>query len=141
MSTIWWAQHCQHVHSIELNAVWYGKVMTMLSEYRLTNVRLELRREDNYTDLSEYEMPSFDFVMIDAAFRDECVDATLRLIKRGGCMYLDNTDFGAQWDMYAKAERILLEAAARDNAKVTHFTGMAPGSFVAGQGVLVEWDS
>lgn len=140
MSTIWFAHHCRKVHSIELDESWYRKVLTMLDQRALKNVDVELRNEENYAALSEFADASFDFVMIDGTWRDRCVAATLRLIKKpGGCMYLDNTDQGAQWDMYADAERLLREAAAKDGARVTFYTGFAPCTFVASEGMLVEW--
>ena len=65
--------------------------------------------------------------------------AALRLVKPGGAIYMDNTDFGAQWDWYWEAERVLREAADGDGARLTHFTGFPPATFVANQGLLAEW--
>ena len=142
MSTIWFAERCQFVQSIESNGDWVEKVKALLERRGLTNVRLEHRNpsaEDAYVDLAGYQDASFDFVLIDAYARARCVAATTRLVKPGGWTYLDNTDFGAQWEPYAHAEKLLLEAAARVGGKATFYTGFAPAQCVANQGLLVEW--
>jgi hypothetical protein len=139
MSTIWFAERSGCVHSIETSQTWHDTVATMLQERGIHNVRLDLREDaPESTDLSDCD-GRFDFVLVDGAQRQASVCAALGSLKPQGSIYLDNTDFGVQWDFYASAERTLLEAAARDGATVRYFTGFAPATFVATQGVLVRW--
>jgi predicted O-methyltransferase YrrM len=141
MSTLWLAERVAYVHSIELNTAWHAHVAELLAVHRRENVRLELRDESNYTNLIDYDDGAFDLVMVDASFRDAVIAATLRLVRRpGGVTYLDNTDQGAQWEMYAEAERLLREEAARACAQnVKAFTGFAPTQVIANEGLLVVW--
>lgn len=141
MSTVWFAERCASVHTIELEADWREKVAKLLADRRLANVELELRTQENYTDFAGFDDASFDFVMIDGAWRDRCVSATLRLTKPHGYTYLDNTDFGARWDGYANAEKILVSAAHEGGARIGYFTGFPRSTVVATQGMLVEWGS
>jgi len=115
----------------------------LLSKRGLTNVRLEYRPLTGPTG-SYWELPgrlesSFDFISIDGKFRPECARASLALVKSSGHTYVDNTDFGTQWDPYARAEAIVRQAAIATDATVTYFTGFAPALFVANQGMLVDW--
>jgi predicted O-methyltransferase YrrM len=141
MSTLWLAERVAYVHSIELNTVWHAHVAELLKARRRENVRLELRDESNYTNLMDYGDGTFDLVIVDATYRDAVIAATLRLVRRPrGVTYLDNTDQGAQWEMYADAERLLRDEAARAGAQsVTAYTGFAPSSVIANEGVLVVW--
>lgn len=141
MSTLWLVERVAYVHSIELNPEWHARVVELLAMRRRENVRLELRDESNYTNLMEYDNGAFDLVIEDAAYRDAVIAATLRLVRRpGGVTYLDNTDQGAQWEMYAEAERLLRNEAARSGARsVTAYTGFAPSQVIANEGVLVVW--
>ena len=142
MSTVWWAKRVRHVHSIELDEHWYQQVHLLLAQRKLDNVQLELHSKHAYTaHLDAYPDGYFDCVVVDGAFRDEVVAATLRLVRRpGGVLYLDNTDQGAQWPMYAEAERLLRGDALRTHAqRITAYTGFAPAQSIANEGLLVVW--
>src|ERR1051326_9180552 len=68
MSTVWLAEHCQFVQSIETNSDRFEKVKALLEKRGLTNVRLEHRDATPlaaYVELAEYPDASFDFVLID----------------------------------------------------------------------------
>lgn len=143
MSTLWWARRVRYLHSIELDQAWYEQVVSLLAAQKAVGVRLERRDEGaDYTDLDEYPDGYFNCVVVDAAFRDRVVEATLRLVRKpGGVLYLDNTDQGAQWPMYADAERLLREAAksSPQARSSTFYTGFAPAQSIANEGLLVIW--
>jgi len=141
MSTLWFASRCAFVHSIEADASWHELVAARLAKEGRTNVRLELRsEEEEFAQFEEYADGRFDLVMVDGSWRRTSMVAALRLVKPDGAMYLDNTDFDAQWDWYGQPEAVLREAADRDRVSSTYITGFPPATFVANQGLLVEWD-
>lgn len=140
MSTVWWAQRVASLHSIDASTEWYRRIMRELSRRGVTNVTLELRTDDTYADLSMFPDHAFNLVVIDGHARDEAARQAPRLITRPGWIYLDNTDFAAEWQsMYGEAEDELRSAAMRDGASMRYFTGLAPGTVVASQGLLIAY--
>ncbi len=142
MSTIWLARRCGLVHSIETEPYWYREVAAMIQQRRLTNVRLEFRDAhldaSAYADLSAYEDQYFDFCVVDGLFRDQAVRTALKKIKRGGYLFLDNTDYAVMGGDYRKAEDLLLTAASQMSGQVAYYTGFAPAQFKANQSVLAR---
>lgn len=140
MSTVWWARRVRYVYAIESSVVWYQKVKAEITRRRLKNVGLELRSGDTYSDLSDIPDGSYDLVSIDGHDRHIVVAHAVRIVRRPGWIYLDNTDFAHVWhEMYGEAEQMLLELARREGADVTYFTGLLPATFIAGQGMLVHF--
>jgi len=140
MSTVWWAKRVNSIHSIEANADWYQRLKEEIRHRRLDNVTLEHRTGDDYGDLSAFKDHSFQLVVIDGHAREKAAEQATRLITRPGWIYLDNTDFAAQWqEMYGEAENILRGAASRDRAEMTYFTGFPPATFIANQGLLISY--
>jgi hypothetical protein len=140
MSTVWFASRCAFVHSIETDSDWYEKVGVRLKAIGLQNVLLELRTEEHeFSSFDEYPERAFDLVMVDGGHRRTSMETALRLVKPGGAIYLDNTDFGAQWDWYVQPEQLLQDAAGEGGARLTYLTGFPPATFVANQGLLAEW--
>ncbi len=144
MSTLWFARRCAAVYSIESDGVWYATVKALLADWHITNVHLEQRSGapeaiDAYADLSMFPRAFFGCILIDGHARDRCVETALWVIAPGGVIFLDNTDFGVRWEVYARARQRLLSAAERTGSRATFHTGLAPAQFVAMQGLLVEW--
>ncbi len=142
MSTIWFARRCGFVHSIETEPYWYRMVAAMIQQRRLTNVRLEFREAhldpSGYADLSAYEDQYFDFCVVDGLFRDQAIRTSLKKIKRGGYLFLDNTDFSVMGEDYRNAEDLLLSAAREASGQAVYFRGFAPAQFKANQSLLVR---
>lgn len=140
MSTIWWSERVASVKSIEANEEWADRVQDELDRRGAKNVSLELRTGAGYTSLADFADHSFDVVVIDGHAREKVAMDAPRILKRPGLIYLDNTDFAAQWhENYGEAEEILLDLAALEHAEVTHFTGFPPATFVATQGMLIKF--
>jgi predicted O-methyltransferase YrrM len=140
MSTIWWARRVEFVYAIEADTEWYNRVKRKLASMKLTNATVELRGGDSYSDLSDIPDESFDFIAVDGHAREVVMRHAIRIVKRPGFIYLDNTDFADVWHhMYGEAEEILTEAARREGAAIQYFTGLAPATVVASQGMLVRF--
>jgi hypothetical protein len=140
MSTAWLGARVGSLLSIEDNAEWAGRVREILAARGLANVRHELRPGETYAVLDDIPSGHFDFALIDGSDRAGCVGAVLPKMRRGGLIYLDNSDK----DMTRpegdtrRAEALLLEAAAANDWRVRYFTDFSPTNLFAEQGMLVE---
>src|SRR5207248_6083371 len=133
MSTVWFAQHAQFVLSIESNLAWYERIKILLGRRGLKNVRLEYREAGDceaYAQLAEPEL--FDLALVDGDCRDWCVEASLRLVRPDGYIYLDNTD---QPGDRQKAEALLLQSPFK---WFRYYNDFAPGLVAITQGLLVQ---
>lgn len=141
MSTPWLAQRCGLLYSIEHNEAWYRIVQARLSAKRMTNVHYYLRDQTSYSDLTAHPDHLFDFVLIDGIERPACVLNAVIKLKKGGWIYLDNTDRMARVKPesdFQKAERLLLDIVRRCQGTVRYYTDFVPTNFVAKQGMLVQ---
>lgn len=139
MSTVWLAQQCEHVYSIEHNRAWYEKVCEIIKQKNVTNITYEYRERSNYTDLSALADDYFDFVLIDGLQRSDCVKSSLSKLKRPGFVYLDNCDKHFVEDGIMKpGEQLLLDIAQERKGRVKYFTDFAPCQLVTNQGLLIE---
>ena len=139
MSTVWLANQCLQIHSIEHNRAWYEKVCKIIEDKGVTNITYEYRDRDNYTDLSSLPDNYFDFVLIDGLQRSDCVNSCLSKLKRPGYVYLDNCDkYYVEDGVMKPGEDMLLDIAKEKQGKVKYFTDFAPCQLVANQGLLIE---
>lgn len=140
MSTLWWAERVGSIHSIEPKREWYDRIQADVRRRGLKNVTLDHRPDyASYCDLSAFPDRSFDMMVIDGHVRDRIVPHAFRLVTRPGWIYLDNTDFAAQWqENFGDAEDHLVQCAQEANARVEYFTGFPPATLVANEGMLIN---
>lgn len=139
-STIWFARHCASVLSIEDNEQWFRIVSSIFERKHLTNVEYRLLQGDAYYDTSSLPDASFDVVIVDGAYRSQCLENSHAKLKPGGYLYVDNTDTDMtlpDGDM-RRAERTLHELALQWNHPIQFYTGYAPGQFYPSQGALLR---
>ncbi|MFN2100387.1 O-methyltransferase [Altererythrobacter sp. MF3-039] len=127
MSTAWYAERAARVVAIESNRHWYqvGKRnLAGLSNVELIfaptrEAYLEIPAEDN-----------FDLVIVDGEWRDECVDIAVKLLAKGGVIFLDNSD---KQDLgvgnVALAREKLVDFARRSDLPYSELTDFAPTAF------------
>jgi hypothetical protein len=94
-STLWFARRCKHLTSVEHDPFWYKKVYAALQKFNVTNCDLVLAKDkETYISLIDsFEDESLDFVLVDGLYRDECVIRSLRKIKSGGFLIIDNINW------------------------------------------------
>ncbi len=136
LSTLWFAERCRWLHSVEHDEGCYGLVSGLLESRGLVNVGYELRTADDYAELSDYEAPAFDFCIVDGIERLRCVENAIPLIVRGGFIFLDNSDVGEPERQRAVA--LMRAAAERAGGAVEFFTDFAPAQVHANQGMLAK---
>jgi hypothetical protein len=122
MSTKWYSRHFKEVHSVENSPDWFARCKSMTRDR--SNVFIVLHEsQTSYVDAIEHSAHrEFDFVIIDGAWRSQCVSHALNHVKRGGYIILDNSDIEIE-------ARDALNAGHTQHKKV--FSGFAPGTFLA----------
>lgn len=125
-STIYWAQHCAHVVSIEHSREWYDTVQGALAAAGLRGqVQLvpgelpclvagpNVNHPAHYFDLhhpelnfkryveaiDEYPDEHFDLIFVDGMARPSCITYGVGKVKPGGWLLLDNSDVAALHDV------------------------------------------
>jgi predicted O-methyltransferase YrrM len=94
-STVWFAERVGYLVSVEHNPVWYRRVRAELERKRLQNVEYHLCEDERaYCMLADqFPQESFDFCLVDGLARDCCALAAISLIKPGGILVLDNSNW------------------------------------------------
>jgi predicted O-methyltransferase YrrM len=93
MSTVWFAEKVSFVLTIEANREWHDWVRKQLEARALANVEVRLRQEPGaYASAVTRDDGPFDFALIDGDWRSQCVEPSLRALRPGGFVYIDNVD-------------------------------------------------
>lgn len=95
-STVWFARHGCHIVSYESDPNWQRIALNILdSQQRLSTILLEW--EDNIPErlASICELESFDLVLVDGQSRQQCILASIPLVRPGGVLMIDNADWFA----------------------------------------------
>ena len=138
MSTLWFARRVGRIVSREDHAGWHGEIAGRLAD---SNAEIDYRHapgREEYLAVPDGE--TFDIVLVDGKFRDECVELGLSLLKPGGMLYLDNADHGVgEFDGDVPRAVSLIEEASRTRGwPMTSFTDFAPTTFFAQRGLLIQ---
>src|SRR5215469_18206294 len=108
-STIWFADHCRTLISVEHSHIWHAFVLERLTSRGLSNVDyryVPLDHDETLPTQPEYAMTPqyvaeiesypnsyFDFCLVDGHYRQACIRACIRKIKRGGFLIVDDSHF------------------------------------------------
>ncbi|ORE91070.1 hypothetical protein ATO13_21226 [Stappia sp. 22II-S9-Z10] len=142
-STLWFARRAAELHSVEHNPAWHTRVSELLNALpaeRSARVEYELQPEEaDYTTFRKGRVEGFDIVLVDGIWRRECVSNHLDTLRKGGVVYLDNSDADTSTNERGELEETiaLLDAwAARTGRTARVFTDFAPTALHATQGRL-----
>ncbi len=89
--TRWWAARSKQVKAVENDVEWYKKMKKIIP----TNVDLyyeDLNKGSNYEEKILIDQCDYDVIIIDGRRRNNCMDQSLKKIKPGGVIILDNSD-------------------------------------------------
>ena len=94
-STLWFAQRVSALVSVEHNPYWHQWVASLLTKRTLSNVDLRMYPEEPaYLAAAEALPPeSMDFCLVDGFARDRCALNAVRVLKPGGLLILDNSNW------------------------------------------------
>lgn len=103
-STVWFAQNCSEVVTIEVDPNWKERMEKILTEKGLEDkatiihVPIEEYKSDYYDKVLMFPDGYFDLIYVDGdrASRNACTDAALRKIKPGGWLLVDNTNWSSE---------------------------------------------
>ncbi|HEX8644887.1 MAG TPA: hypothetical protein VF702_13335 [Allosphingosinicella sp.] len=99
-STLFWAARAQSVRTIEHDADWLSRI----SRSNLGNVSIVEVRQDGYVGALSALEERFDIIVIDcAANRFECARAAGPLLREGGMIILDNSDWHPRTAAYLRS--------------------------------------
>lgn len=104
-STIWLSSYDVDLISIEHDQSWFSALQSKLEEQKISNVSLLYREKPYFKIADEFPDHHFDLILVDGRDRNECIQASLKKVKNGGLLVLDD----AQRTRY-RTGRNLLEA-------------------------------
>lgn len=87
-STIWIADRCDQIISVDDSPIWASRVNAM----KRGNVSMKLRPRPYHGICQRLRKESFDMVVVDGRDRVACMRAAKPLIRVGGWMVLDNAE-------------------------------------------------
>jgi hypothetical protein len=97
-STKWFASRVSHLTSVEDNREWYERVKPQVSHLQVNYYLFE--DGSTKSDASDYvavvngmEDDSLDFCLVDGSARDHCALASLKKLKSGGILIIDNVNW------------------------------------------------
>ncbi len=106
VSTVYFAKKTRKLISIEHDEFWFNKVRRMLEENSINNVELfyiprskpeEFYDQNDLPDyakiLHEFEEQSIDFILIDGIYRDLCALHSIKVVRSGGFLIIDNINW------------------------------------------------
>lgn len=136
MSTLWLAQRCAQVDSIEADQRWVELLSAEIARRKVANAKIHFRwQAAEMCDFSAWADSRPDLVFIDGGPRPQCLVAALAVVKPGGLVYVDNTDLAST----AQNCRNLLEAHAQaHDCTIRIFRGLVPCNLFVNEGMLIQ---
>lgn len=93
-STLWFSRKCKNIISVDNNKDWYLRVRKLIDDGKCQNVSLYFEENESfYTGSLSKEKREFDIIIIDGAFRLSCAIESLKYVKLGGKIILDNANY------------------------------------------------
>jgi SAM-dependent methyltransferase len=89
-SSLFWARKGAHVWCVEHNPEWYETVRLQSSVLQGLMLR---EQKEGYAKAVHDPAKSFDIIVIDGAWRNECAVEALKCLKPAGLIILDNSDW------------------------------------------------
>ena len=89
-STIWLGTYAGEVLSLEHDTNYRIAVQQKIEQFEFCNVKLEFSPLPYYSITQSMRDESFDLVIVDGRNRVECIKHSLRLVKSGGMLVLDD---------------------------------------------------
>jgi len=88
-SSAFWAERAKDIISIEDNPTWLEKWQ---KEFKYDNLQLLLRQEENYAQAILENNQTYDVIIIDGKYREQCAQTAIRCLSDNGIIILDDSD-------------------------------------------------
>jgi len=139
MSTVWYSKMGGEVCSVEDYRPWFDKVDAVLEKRGISNINYQFASTpEEYFTFQSDDSEGFDLIMVDGSHRAKCVEHSVKLLRPGGILYLDNSDKHRNGGDFMQAEQHALDFAREKNAEITYFTDFAPTQLFVQEGMMVK---
>jgi protein-L-isoaspartate O-methyltransferase len=129
MSTLWFAERCKEVVSVENNRSWYEAIQKRTAG--LENVSLIFAGDlKSYVGSIDRAGGRFDLILVDGMFRSECLGVARGYLNDGGMVIVDNTDAVPTLAQQARTELA--------GGTIREFRGWVPGNLSPNETTIVE---
>lgn len=92
-STIWFSKKTSKLVSIEHDKEWYNSVKSYIENNAECNqVDMRLIDRPYYGICDQFPDDFFDLILVDGRDRVKCVEKSIRILKKGGVLMLDNAE-------------------------------------------------
>lgn len=103
-STVWFAQRTKNLTSVEHSPEWFNEMNKILnSDKKYFKVQFFLHPTPYYDICNEFPDNYFDLILVDGRNRSGCIKNSIRILKSGGVLMLEN----AERPYYQKALNLL----------------------------------
>jgi predicted O-methyltransferase YrrM len=96
MSTSWYGKRFREVFAVEHDPEWFARIRDTVRDCANVHIALHEDRNSYVTAIDHTPHERFDMIVIDGAFRLDCLRHSLPRLKPNGVLVLDNTDVEAE---------------------------------------------
>ena len=114
-STLFWAKRTAAVTSVENDTKWFNVTLNKLKSRKNINLILE-KDKHNYINSINKNKTKYEIIVIDGEFRLECSQTSLKRLKNGGFIILDNSEWFPKISSYFRRHGLI----------EINFTGFGP---------------
>ncbi len=129
MSTLWFAERCREVISVESNPKWYSSVVNHTKALGNVRVIYADSKADYLAGIAQAS-GKFDVILIDGLYRKDCIDLARSYLSPNGMVIVDNTDIHP--DLAEAVNRLF------GDSKILSFQGWVPGNLFASETTVVQ---
>jgi predicted O-methyltransferase YrrM len=129
MSTLWFAERCQEVVSVESNPEWYSSIVNQARTRDNVRVIYAESKAGYLASICEAG-GKFDVILVDGLYRRECVKLARLYLNPNGMAIVDNTD--ADPDLSETVKNLF------GDSKILSFHGWAPGILHPNETTVVQ---
>ncbi|MCX3263645.1 signal recognition particle subunit FFH/SRP54 (srp54) [Pedobacter agri] len=136
MSTLWLSKKGGKVISIEADKNWFENLSRRIKSEGIKNIDLRYEWEaEKMSNFDEFPDLHFDLIYIDGGPRELCCLKAPPKVKKGGYIYLDNSD---NEELSGNSSTILKNLVKDHPEKLIKHIDFVPGNFMINEGALIQ---
>jgi hypothetical protein len=102
-STLYFANRCKSIVSIEHNKEWYNTIAKDLP----VNAKVLLVDENEYATKPHQFSSKFDIIIVDGIKRFDCIKTSVDILKEGGIIIFDNSDRNPEYCQFLRGKNLI----------------------------------
>ena len=115
-STLYWAQLCKQIVSVEHDALWINYIRNKFSD--IPNIQLLTASPDEGYETAPAALDKkFELIIIDGIRRIECANCAIKLLSEDGCILFDDTLFSDHIEVFEIMKKYGFKALRISGAK------------------------